>query len=58
MAGNLTDICEPTVEASTSHNPMDLHDLLQGSLYLLNYVAGFIPKAAVRNILDSVTPLS
>jgi hypothetical protein len=31
---NLTDICEPTVwrkcGASTSHNPMGLHDLLQG----------------------------
>jgi hypothetical protein len=33
-ADNLTAICEPTVlqnvGASTSHNPMDLHGLLQG----------------------------
>jgi hypothetical protein len=33
-AGNLTAICEPTfrenIEASTSHNPMVLHGLLQG----------------------------
>jgi hypothetical protein len=32
-ADNLTAICEPTVEnvgASTSHNPMGLHGLLQG----------------------------
>jgi hypothetical protein len=33
---NLTAICQPilylveNVAASTSHNPMDLHDLLQG----------------------------
>jgi hypothetical protein len=33
-ADNLTAICEPTclenMEASTSHNLMDLHGLLQG----------------------------
>jgi hypothetical protein len=32
-ADNLTTICGPTLEnvgASTSHNPMDLHGLLQG----------------------------
>jgi hypothetical protein len=33
-ANNLTAICEPAVyknvEASTSHNPMGLHGLLQG----------------------------
>jgi hypothetical protein len=33
-AGNLTAICEPicleNVGASTSHKPMDLHDLLHG----------------------------
>jgi hypothetical protein len=37
-ADNLTAICEPTVEenvgASTSHNPMGLHGLLQGQFYL------------------------
>jgi hypothetical protein len=36
-ADNVTGICEPTLEderASTSHTPMDLHGLLQGSLYL------------------------
>jgi hypothetical protein len=37
-ADNLTAICEPicleSVGASTSHNPMGLHDLLQGYLYL------------------------
>jgi hypothetical protein len=36
-AYNLTAICEPmsreNVEASTSHNPMGLHGLLQGQLY-------------------------
>jgi hypothetical protein len=34
-ADNLTAICEPfleTVGTSTSHNPMGLHDLLQGQL--------------------------
>jgi hypothetical protein len=40
-ADNLTAICEPTVlenvGASTSHNPMGLHGLLQGQLYLLYY---------------------
>jgi hypothetical protein len=38
-ADNLTDIREPdcleNVGASTSHNPMDLHGLLQGELHLL-----------------------
>jgi hypothetical protein len=34
-ADNLTAICEPTVMGvSTSHNPMGLHGLLQGQLYL------------------------
>jgi hypothetical protein len=36
-AHNLTAICEPmsreNVGASTSHNPMGLHGLLQGQLY-------------------------
>jgi hypothetical protein len=38
-AGNLTAICEPicleNVGASTSHNPMGLHGLLQGYIYVL-----------------------
>jgi hypothetical protein len=37
-ADSLTAICEPiiwkNVEASTSHNPVGLHGLLQGWLYL------------------------
>jgi hypothetical protein len=41
-ADNLTTICEPTVlesvEASTSHNPMGLHGLLQRQLYLYIYI--------------------
>jgi hypothetical protein len=36
-ADNLTAICEPiclkNVEASTSHNPVGLHGLLQGQLF-------------------------
>jgi hypothetical protein len=38
-AENLTAICDPTLEnvgASTSHNPMGLHGLLQGKLYLFS----------------------
>jgi hypothetical protein len=41
-ADNLTAVCEPicleNVGASMSHNPMGLHGLLQGYIYLLIYI--------------------
>jgi hypothetical protein len=43
---NLTSICLEKVGASTSHNPMDIHDLLQGSFtfYIVYLIVIYLQK--------------
>jgi hypothetical protein len=57
-ADNLTAICEPivleTVGASTSHNTMGLHGLVQGELYLLYFTFTGI---SLRSLLSTYFPI-
>jgi hypothetical protein len=58
MADNLTALCEPifleNVGTSTSHNPMGLHGLLQGQLYLfylyITYCGTFLDLAVLNRM--------